>query len=118
MKIRFKIDEDLPLEVAQRLAVSGYDAQTVVDERLCGCPDSRIWEAAKGEHRCLVTGDKGFADARLFPPGTHPGIVLLRLPRESRAGYIELIESLLAAGADSVSGAVVTVSPDAIRIRH
>ena len=67
--------------------------------------------------RCLFTADKGFSNAQLFPPGTHAGIVLLRLPRESRAGYIHLTESLLSAvDIESAIGAIVIVTPGAIRI--
>ena len=65
----------------------------------------------------LFTADKGFANARDYPPGSHAGVVLFRLPRESRAGYIRLAEFLLArVKLDDVVGAIVVVSPDAIRV--
>ena len=45
------------------------------------------------------------------------GIILLRLPRESRAGYIRLTEHLLSSfKLDAASGAVVVVTPTAIRV--
>ena len=91
----------------------------IVEEDLLGASDDRVWEAAHSERRCLFTADKGFADARKYPPGTHDGIVLFRLPRESRLGYIRLLESLLAERElESLAGAIVTVSPDAIRVRR
>ena len=65
----------------------------------------------------LFTADKGFANARCYPPGTHAGVVLFRLPRESRAGYIRLVEFLLSqVNLDDLVGAIAVVSPDAIRV--
>ena len=88
-----------------------------MQEGLTGTPDEELWNAVRQEQRCLFTADKGFANAQLFPPGTHAGIVLLRLRRESRAGYIHLTESLLA-GVDieSAIGAIVVVTPGAVRM--
>lgn len=96
MPLRFKIDEDLPREVAECFRTAGFDAQTVIEESLGGASDELLWEHAQREQRCLVTADKGIADKRKHPPGTHPGIILLRLPRESRAGYVRLADSMLA----------------------
>ena len=117
MPIAVKVDEDLPAEVADLMRRAGHDARTVVQEGLTGIPDEGLWSMVQQEQRCLFTADKGFANAQLFPPGTHAGIVLLRLPRESRAGYIHLTESLLA-GMDIESGigAIIVVTPGAIRM--
>lgn len=119
MVTRFKVDEDLPTEIAQRLRTAGYDAMTVIEEDLSGAVDSRVWGEASREKRCLVTAGKGFADVRKYPLGTHHGIVLFRLPRESRQGYIHPLESTLEdARIESFHGAIVVASPDAIRIRR
>jgi hypothetical protein len=65
----------------------------------------------------LFTADEGFANARRYPPGSHAGVVLFRLRRESRAGYIRLAEFLLSElKLDEIIGAIVVVSPDAIRV--
>ena len=119
MPIRIKVDEDLPTEVAATLSGAGYKARTVVQQGFGGAPDELLWAAAQHEGYCLFTADKGFADARLHPPGTHAGVVLLRLPRESRAGYIRLTQRFLA-GVDleSVAGAIVVITPEAIRIHR
>jgi len=115
--MRVKVDEDLPVEVAQRLASAGHDAQTVAQQRLTGTADGKLWSLVQQEGRCLCTADKGFANAQLFPPGTHAGVVLFRLARESRAGYERLAELLLATfDLDSIAGAIVVVAPDAVRV--
>lgn len=117
MPIAVKVDEDLPAEVADLLRKAGHDARTVMQEGLVGAPDEELWKQVQHEERCLFTADKGFANAQLFPPGTHAGIVLLRLPRESRAAYIRLTESFLT-GMDVASaiGAIAVVTPGAIRL--
>lgn len=119
MPVQIKVDEDLPAEVTLRLRSAGHDARTVVDQGLSGTPDRKLWARVQQEGRLLLTADKGFADAHAFPAGTHRGIILLRLPRETRAGYVQLIESLLGdVSIETVSGSIVVVTPDAIRIHH
>jgi len=117
MPVCFKVDEDLPTEIASMLRSGGHDAVTVLDEGLGGAPDARVWNAVQEEHRCLLTADKGFANATKFPPGTHEGIVLLRLPLETRAGYVRLVERFLSEFSEvTLRGAIVSVSPEAIRV--
>lgn len=119
MPIRIKVDEDLPTDVADALRKAGHDVLTVIDQQLCGTPDDRLWSSIQGESRCLFTADKGFANAAAHPPGSHYGIVLLRHPRESRLGYVALIDALLAgADLDIARGAIVVVTPEAIRIHR
>ncbi len=115
--MRFKVDEDLPGEIALMLRAGEHDAVTVGEERLSVAPDSRVWDSVQRENRCLLTADKGFANANKYPPGTHGGIVLLRLPRESRTGYLRLVEGLLSEfRLEAAHGTIVSVSPEAIRV--
>lgn len=119
MAIQFKVDEDLPQGVADALREAGFDTRTVIEQSLGGASDEDLWPIVQRENRCLVTADKGFANALQRPPGTHAGIVLLRLPRESRRGYSDLARRLVQSGkAGEVSGAIAVVSPDAIRIHR
>ena len=41
--MKFKTDENLPIEVADVLRQAGHDALTVHDQRLTGHPDLLIW---------------------------------------------------------------------------
>ncbi len=117
--MRFKVDDDLPIDVAQTLRSANDDAVTVLEEHLGGAPDTSLWAAAQHETRCLVTADKGFADIRTHPPGTHAGVVLLRLPRESRDGYVQLIRAFIASfDAETVPGAIVVLAPEMIRVHR
>jgi predicted nuclease of predicted toxin-antitoxin system len=69
--MKFKVDEDLPSDIAEALRAAGQDATTVREEGLSGTPDESLWEHSQAERRCLVTADKGFANPLVHPPGTH-----------------------------------------------
>lgn len=77
--MRIKLDENLPVTLAQRLTTLGHEADTARDEGLCGRDDATIWEAAQREGRFLVTQDLDFSDIRKFLPGKHCGILLVRM---------------------------------------
>ena len=82
--MKFKIDENLPTEIAEILRLAGYDALTVRDEALTGEADSRVMTICQQENRILVTIDIDFADIRSYPPHLLPGIMVLRLSRQSK----------------------------------
>ena len=84
-----------------------------------GLPDEILWERIQAEGRWLITGDKGFADLRLHPPGTHAGVILLRPQEESRRAYLDLVEAALdRLDLDNLPGAVVVVTHRGLRIRR
>jgi hypothetical protein len=117
MPVPVKVDEDLPTEISNLVGAAGHDAKTVYDQGHIGLPDEQLWPKIQQEQRLLFTADKGFANAREHPPGSHAGVVLFRLPRESRAGYIRLTEFLMAhLKLDDIAGTITVVTPDAIRI--
>lgn len=119
MGIRIKVDEDLPAEMPRLLSSAGHDAVSLIELGLSGAKDAQLWPVIQHEKRCLFTADKGFADVRVHPPGTHHGIVLFRLERESRAGYLRLAEFLLERfDFKDADGAIVVVSSNAIRVHR
>ncbi|MBI5763200.1 MAG: DUF5615 family PIN-like protein [Planctomycetes bacterium] len=119
MGIRIKVDEDLPSDIAAMLRAAGHDAVSVVEQGLTGTADEALWPIVQRETRCLFTADKGFADIRIRPPGSHSGVVLFRLPFESRAGYIRLAQFFVRQfDLNETRGAIIVVSPDEIRIHR
>jgi predicted nuclease of predicted toxin-antitoxin system len=92
--MKIKLDENLPLRLAAFLNQLGHDTHTVRDERLIGRADMEIWEAAQREARFLITQDLDFSDLRRFVPGSHHGILLLRLRSPSRRKLIDRIVGL------------------------
>ncbi|HBC30404.1 MAG TPA: hypothetical protein DC024_04035 [Clostridiales bacterium] len=93
--MRFKIDENLPIECAEIIKKVGYEADTVFDEGLGGCPDSSIYSVCLEEKRILITLDLDFSDIRTYPPNRHYGIIVLRLINQSKKNVIEKITQIM-----------------------
>jgi predicted nuclease of predicted toxin-antitoxin system len=82
-------------------------------------PRMTIWRRVQDEGRLLVTADKEFADARVYPPGTHAGVILLRADEESLDNYLRLVAQMVGRlTLDEIAGAVVVVTPRGVRIRR
>lgn len=80
--MRFKIDENLPVDFAVILRAEGHDAMTVLEEALGGAADNVIMEHSIREDRTLVTLDLDFSDMSNHPPEHTPGIVVFRVHRQ------------------------------------
>jgi predicted nuclease of predicted toxin-antitoxin system len=117
--VKFKIDENLPFELAEELRAIGYDADTVSEERLSGAPDAKIIAAAQEGGRVLLTMDKGIADLRLYPPSQFAGIVLFRPKRAGRLTTLNFVRYhlLLLCRKTELAGRLVVVSEAGMRIR-
>ena len=82
--MKLKLDENLPVSVAAILSSLHHDVHTVAQENLSGSSDCDLWEAAQRDERFLITQDLDFSDLRRFAPGTHFGILLVRLRSPDR----------------------------------
>jgi predicted nuclease of predicted toxin-antitoxin system len=92
--MKIKLDENLPLRLARLLKNLGHDVHTTRDEGLSGHADRDIWVRAQEESRFLITQDLDFSDSRQFAPGTHCGILLVRLRSPSRINLIDRVGTL------------------------
>ncbi len=92
--MKIKLDENLPRGLVEILHDLGHNAETIHREGLAGSDDLIVWEAVKRERRFLITQDLDFSDARKFFPGTHAGILLIRLHRPSRANLIDRVRDV------------------------
>ncbi|MEO5727778.1 MAG: DUF5615 family PIN-like protein [Byssovorax sp.] len=95
--MRIKLDENLPASLVDALVRLGHDADSVPQEGLQGATDPDVWAAAQADKRFLVTQDLDFSDVRQFAPGTHHGLLLVRLGNPSRRALMSYIESLFRA---------------------
>jgi predicted nuclease of predicted toxin-antitoxin system len=92
--MKIKLDENLPLQLAVSLNNLGHDVHTTLNEGLTGEGDREIWNAAQAESRFLITQDLDFSDIRQFAPGTHFGVLLVRLLSPSRKNLVACVETL------------------------
>ncbi|MCX6045911.1 MAG: DUF5615 family PIN-like protein [Chloroflexi bacterium] len=82
--MKFKVDENLPVEVADLLRQAGYDTATVFDEQLNGETDRTIAAVCRLEQRAILTLDIDFADIRTYPPGQYAGLIVLRVKQQDK----------------------------------
>ena len=92
--MKIKLDENLPARLVESIHGHGHDVQTVNQEGLQGQNDQALWLAAQSESRFLITRDLDFSDLRKFAPGTHAGILLVRLRTPSRRNMILVIDEI------------------------
>ncbi|PKO21527.1 MAG: hypothetical protein CVU38_14320 [Chloroflexi bacterium HGW-Chloroflexi-1] len=82
--MKFKIDENLPLEVAVLLRSANHQAITIHEQQMTGEADPRIIEVCQQEERALVTLDLDFANVRAYPPKQFHSNLVLRLHRQDK----------------------------------
>src|ERR1700751_5606446 len=92
--MKIKLDENLPVRLTVFLAGLDHDVHTVADENLSGGSDRDVWEAAQRDERFVITQDLDFSDLRRFAPGTHHGILLVRLRSPDRQSLIRRIREV------------------------
>jgi len=111
-------DENLPTSAAI-LASAGHDVDTVLAEGLTGAPDPDVVLAATAAGRILVSLDVGLGDIRVYPPGSHAGIVVLRVPDQSAVTVTKTISDLASlTELASLTGSVAVLQRGLLRIRH
>ncbi|HEY0793624.1 MAG TPA: DUF5615 family PIN-like protein [Chthoniobacterales bacterium] len=117
--MRIKLDENIPVSLVGLLAWHGHDVETVRAEGLVGRKDQEIWRDCQREDRLLITQDLDFSDLRTFQPGTHAGIVLVRLQHPGRVGLIRVLSWVFQThDVESWKSCFVVVSDTKVRIRR
>ena len=115
--MKIKLDENLPARLKSILQSHGHDVDTVPDEQLSGQPDTEIWRAVSAEGRFLITQDLDFSDTRQFAPGTHAGLLLVRLREPGALALLESINAIAAEIADW-GGCFVVLTENKIRVKR
>ena len=116
--MKFKVDENLPVEVADLLRQAGYDALTVVEQHIGGSDDSKIASICRQESRVLVTIDTDFANIRNYPPGDYSGLLVLRLKKQDKNHVLDVLTRLTKVLLEEpLDGYLWIVEDERIRIR-
>ena len=93
--MKFKIDENLPIDFAAVLCEAGHEASTVGEQRMGGAGDAAVARACSAEERILLTLDMDFSDVRVYPPGNYPGLVVFRLRDQDKPTLMQLLQRFL-----------------------
>lgn len=116
--LKFKVDENLPVEVAALLEEVGHDALTVPEQKMGGQPDLNVAAVCQQEARAVVTLDLDFADIRAYPPADYAGIIVLRLARLDKHRILSALKRLLPVLAqEPLAGQLWIVDEVTVRMR-
>jgi predicted nuclease of predicted toxin-antitoxin system len=115
---KFKVDENLPTEVAEVLRSAGHNAVTVGDQRMVGQPDTDVATVCQAEGRAVVTLDLDFADIRVYPPRDYAGIIVLRLARLDKPHVLSVVQRLAPVlEHEPLAGKLWIVEETSVRVR-
>lgn len=118
--MRFKVDENLPIDVAEIPRANNHDAMTIFDQEMVGQPDLKVASVCRAEERALLTLDLDFSDIRTYPPAAHAGIIILRPSTQSKPDVLAFLGRLLPllGGGEQLSGNLWIVQENGVRIRE
>lgn len=116
--MKFKIDENLPIEVAPLLREAGHDVYSVHEQGLVGAKDQVLAQVCQSEHRAMVTLDTHFADIRTYPPEEYTGLIILRLARQDKPHVLEVMRRMLTLfSSETLEGKLWIVDDKRVRVR-
>lgn len=116
--MKFKTDENLPVEVLDLLRQKGHDALSVADQQLAGHPEVDVAAVCQAEQRALVTLDLDFSDIRSYPPEDYFGIIVLRPGLQTISSMVRLTtHAINLLGTEPLAGRLWIVEVHQVRIR-
>jgi len=92
--VKFKVDENLPEELAELLRKAGWNCLTVYEQALGGEVDPTIEDVCEREERILVTFDRGFANMKVSHARL-PGFIVFRLRSQDKHSVLRVAERLV-----------------------
>ena len=119
--LRVLLDQNIAEEVTVWLREKRprWTVEHVKQVGLGGRPDPEIFRWAKLNEAIVVTYDEDFADARLFPLGSHHGIIRLRVWPTTVEETRKALDRLIAQVPKSeLPGSLVIIDPAKIRLRQ
>jgi predicted nuclease of predicted toxin-antitoxin system len=92
--MKIKLEENLPVRLVGIFSQLSHEVDTVPQEGLKGHQDPQIWQVAQMGGYFLITQDLDFSDIRLFVPGTHRGLLLIRLRDPGRKPLVKRLKAI------------------------
>ncbi len=117
--MKIKLDENIPASLAAALVEFGHDVDTVLDENLKGADDRRVWQAAQSEQRFFITQDLDFSNIDIFQPGSHSGLLLVRIGSPNLRILSEKITGIFGSeNTEDWGGCFIVLTNRKLRIRR
>lgn len=117
--MKFKVDENLPIEVAELLQESGHDAVTVLDQQMSGETDTSLAAVCQQENRAIITLDLDFADIRTYPPDQFAGLIVLRLKQHDKIHVLSVFKRVMdMLNTELLDGRLWIIEESRVRIRE
>lgn len=117
--MRLKLDENLPDTVIAILGQRGHDVDTARAEGLRGADDPAVLAGATADGRLLLTLDRGLGDIRAYPPGTHAGVLVIRLDHQSPRAIRDAAERIgTTLELDDLKGCIAVWRDGELRVRR
>ncbi len=121
MRIAVLLDQNIPPRIAAfiRSKRSDWAVMHVCDVGLNGALDEVIFRWAQEQRAIVLTFDGDFADARMYPVGSHAGVIRLRVWPTTIERTEEALTRLLDSTIDDhLQGSLVIVDDRRIRVRR
>lgn len=111
--MKIKLDENLPRRAKAVLVDS------VEEEGLAGADAPTVSAAATTVERLVITLDRGFGDTQRYPPGSHAGILVLRVDDQSSISVCGTLGDLVASNEiENLAGCVAVYRNGELRVRR
>lgn len=111
-------DQNIAVETVEYLRLLGHDVLGTRDVGLAFASDHEVLGYAIRTGRILLTYNADFGDIRVFPAGTHAGIIRLRIAQQTAEVLHPILEKALdQLVGKGLAGKLVTINVGAIRIR-
>jgi len=116
--MKFKLDENLPIQAQQDLLQAGFDSHSVFDENIQGIDDDSLIEIASKENRILITLDLDFSNITHYPPDKYNGIIVLR-PKDQDIKSISLLlkKTILLMSSERIEKGLWIVDNNKVRMK-
>ena len=119
MSIKLLLDQNLRVETLEFLRSLNLDVTSTRELDLKKATDDEIMEVATEKDRIVVTFNSDFGDIRVYPPGSCPGVIRLRIEPQTIEVVHPVLEHLFSSiEHEELKGTLTTVTRDKIRIRR
>jgi len=117
--MRVLLDESCCLSLARVLRDDGHEVFSISETGRKGTEDDQVWDLTCRGPYLLVTRDYHFTNSVRFPAEECLGVLFVRHGNLKARDEAELVRSFLAKHPlDEFKGALIVLSPGAVRIRR